>query len=126
MVYCRVLLRLADLHPYSSLLCLYLLRTSLPHIRQASKAKPGQKASTTAAEATPSDPAPNDPVTGPTAVLSHLCEMLDSKETEEKVQCVVQDIVTEGVVVFFPDAKTRKDYLLSMISSVLVSVWGCI
>lgn len=60
-----------------------------------------------------------DPLVIPAKVLLHLCELLDSPDTEERVMWLTQDIVSEGVVVFFPDAKARKDYFITMISSVL-------
>ena len=42
------------------------------------------------------------------------------------VKRLAQDIVVEGVVLFFPDATARKNYLLSMIDSVLVCVCVCL
>ena len=86
---------------YASVLCLYLLRAALPFI------KPQRQSSSSGT---------------PSAILSHLCGLLDGGEVNEDVQRLAQDIVVEGVVVFFPDAKARKDYLLSMINSVLVSL----
>ena len=38
---------------------------------------------------------------------------------QSAVQDLVQEIVVKGVVVFFPDATARKEYLLTMIESVL-------
>ncbi len=61
----------------------------------------------------------------PSEVLSHLCGILDSAEIDSAVKSVAQDIIVEGVVIFFPDAKARKEYLLSMIGAVLVSGWMC-
>ncbi len=62
----------------------------------------------------------------PSEVLSHLCGILDSSEVDAAaVKNVAQDIIVEGVVIFFPDAKARKEYLLSMIGAVLVSEWVC-
>ena len=100
--------RTSSLPEYATLLCLFLLRTALPYIKPLRKTKP--EASTEAAA---------DPLAVPTEVLSHLCGLLDSPDTDERVLWLVQDIITEGVVVFFPNAHARKDYLLSMISSVL-------
>lgn len=97
---------------YSHLLCLYLLCTTLPYIKPPPKPQ-GDATSTT-----------TDPLAIPSAVLLHLCELLDSPQADPKAVWLAQDIVTEGVVVFFPDAKARKDYLLSMIASVLVSKSG--
>ena len=59
-------------------------------------------------------------MTTPTTVLVHLCGLLDSEDTDPVVRKLAQDIVVEGVVVFFPDAKTRREYLLSMINTILV------
>ena len=101
--------RSSDLDSYASLLCLYLLRTSLPYIKpHPYKGKAGQTDSS------------EEQLEIPSEVLSHLCRLLDSPETEQQIVWLAQDIVTEGVVVFFPDAKARKGYLLSMIDSILV------
>lgn len=55
-----------------------------------------------------------------TAVMTHLSMLLDSSDTDETVQWLAQWIITDGVEVFFPDSKARKNHLLNMISSVLV------
>ncbi len=86
---------------FASLLCLDVLRASLPFL------KPRRLSGTL-----------------PASILTHLCGFLDSSEAKEEVQRLAQDIVVEGVVVFFPDARARKDYLLSMINSVLVRQTG--
>ena len=87
---------------YASQLCLHLLRAALPFIKLAGT--------------TP----PSDLLSLPSAILTHLCGLLDSAEVDTTVQRLAQDIVVEGVVVFFPDASTRREYLLSMIGAVLV------
>ncbi len=103
----KVIILTASIHSsndkmeFASLLCLDVLRASLPFI------KPQRLSGAL-----------------PASILSHLCGLLDSSEAKEEVQSLAQDIVVEGVVVFFPDAKARKDYLLSMIDSVLVSPVG--
>ena len=103
---------------YASLLALWLLRSALPFIKPDKR--PAQKLD---ADGPKSD---GDPLTVPSAILSHLCVLLDAEvgEGEEQgagstVQRLAQEIVVEGVVVFFPDATARKEYLLSMIGSVL-------
>jgi len=62
----------------------------------------------------------SDPLSLPSAILAHLCGLLDSEGVETAVQQLAQDIVVEGVVVFFPDASARREYLLNMIGTVLV------
>jgi len=90
---------------YAALLTLLLLRSALPFIKQDRRSDQAQG---------------NDSHTVPSAVLSHLCGLLDSAHgAEPTVLQLAQDIVVEGVVVFFPDATARKEYVLSMISSVL-------
>ncbi len=97
-------------------MALHLMRSSLPFIKQA----PQKSGSATNAEkASASDAAGGESL--PERVLLHLCNLLDAEDTEPKVKTLVQDIVTEGVVVFFPDSKARMEYLFSMIGSVLVS-----
>lgn len=83
---------------FASLLCLDVLRASLPFLnpRRLSGMLPA-------------------------SILAHLCGLLDSSDARDEVQRLAQDIVVDGVVVFFPDAKARKDHLLTMINSVLVS-----
>ncbi|XP_064406559.1 zinc finger ZZ-type and EF-hand domain-containing protein 1-like isoform X2 [Halichondria panicea] len=85
---------------YASILCLHLLKSALPFIK-------------------PSRPTSNKLTSVPSEVLSHLCGILDSAEIDSAVKSVAQDIIVEGVVIFFPDAKARKEYLLSMIGAVL-------
>ena len=89
---------------YASQLCLHLLRAALPFIKLAGN----------------SQQPPSDILSLPSAILTHLCGLLDSPEVDTTVQRLAQDIVVEGVVVFFPDASTRREYLLSMIGAVLV------
>ena len=89
---------------YASQLCLHLLRAALPFIKLAGN----------------SQQSPSDLLSLPSAILTHLCGLLDSAEVDTTVQRLAQDIVVEGVVVFFPDANTRREYLLSMIGAVLV------
>lgn len=96
---------------YAALLTLWLLRSALPFI------KPDKKAVTTS-----SQKSDGDPLKVSSAVLSHLCALLDADEEagdQSVVQRLAEDIVVKGVVVFFPDATARKEYLLSMIESVL-------
>jgi len=69
---------------------------------------------------TPAQQPPSDPLSLPSAILAHLCGLLDSEGVETAVQQLAQDIVVEGVVVFFPDASARREYLLNMIGTVLV------
>ena len=91
---------------YASLLCLHLLRAALPFIKLAG--------------GTTSQQPPSDLLSLPSAILAHLCGLLDSADVDTTVQRLAQDIVVEGVVVFFPDASTRREYLLNMIGAVLV------
>lgn len=91
---------------YASILCLYVLRAALPFIR------PPQL---------PKHPSPSAPLEIPSAVLAHLCGLLDSDSADAQVKRLAQDIVVEGVVLFFPDATARRNYLLSMIDSVMVT-----
>ena len=58
--------------------------------------------------------------TSPSAILTHLCGLLDAGDTHPVLTRLAQDIVVDGVLVFFPDAEARKNYLLSMLKSVLV------
>ena len=90
---------------YASLLCLHMLRVALPFIKLTK---------------TPAQQPPSDPLSLPSAILAHLCGLLDSEGVETAVQQLAQDIVVEGVVVFFPDASARREYLLNMIGTVLV------
>ena len=91
---------------FASLLCLHMLRAALPFTQ-------------------PSRPSvhkgPSEPLAVPSAILAHLSGLLDSKDTPASLRRLAQEIVVEGVVVFFPDATARRHYLLSMIDSVLVS-----
>lgn len=99
---------------YAALLTLWLLRSALPFI------KPDKK--TAKDVTTSSQKTDGDPLKVSSAVLSHLCALLDAEEGAEDqsvVKRLAEDIVVKGVVVFFPDATARKEYLLSMIESVL-------
>ena len=91
--------------PHLSLLVLWLLKSALPFIQPEKPSKEGDGGS----ESTSS------------AILSHLCTLLDREEEGQSpaTRSLAQEIVVKGVVVFFPDAKARKDYLLEMIESVL-------
>lgn len=92
---------------YGSVLCLYVLRSALPFI------KPLRSSASTSTSSSSSPDA--------SAILSHLCALLDAAvDPDPVVQKLAQDIVVEGVVLFFPDAQARKRYLLQMIDSVLV------
>ncbi|CAI8006132.1 Zinc finger ZZ-type and EF-hand domain-containing protein 1 [Geodia barretti] len=91
--------------PHLSLLVLWLLKSALPFIQPEKPSKEGDGGS----ESTSS------------AILSHLCTLLDREEEGQSpaTRSLAQEIVVKGVVVFFPDAKARRDYLLEMIESVL-------
>ena len=88
----------------ASLLCLQVLRSALPFIKVKKSSASDSKETTS-----------------PSAILSHLCGLLDAGDTPPVLTRLAQDIVVEGVLVFFPDAEARKNYLLSMLQSVLVS-----
>ena len=92
-----------------------MLKAALPFIKPA---KPALKKD--------DSPVTSDPGSVPSEVLSHLCGVLDSSDVDPIVRSLAQDIIVEGVVIFFPDAKARKEYLLSMIGSILVSVCVCV
>ena len=53
------------------------------------------------------------------AVLAHLCSLMDSSDTKPLIQNLARDIIREGVVVFFPGVKARKQYLLDMVDVIL-------
>ena len=119
---------------HGSFLALNLLRSCLPFIKQAPKkddseapapATSSDNAASLAGQASQPDDEKSsslaDPARLPEEVLLHLCNLLDTDSTEPKVKLLVQEIVTEGVVVFFPDSKARMEYLFSMIGSVMVS-----
>lgn len=100
----------------ASFLCLQVLRSALPFIKV--KNQPASESKVTDS-------------TAPSAILAHLCGLLDASDTPPFLMRLSQDIVVEGVMVFFPDAEARKNYLLSMLKSVLVRtlymyqlVWG--
>lgn len=100
---------------YAAVLALWLLRSALPFI------KPDQNTSKTVDMGVQRRDDGHS-VKISSAVLSHLCALLDAGEEAEEqsvVQRLAEDIVVKGVVVFFPDATARKEYLLSMIESVL-------
>ena len=99
---------------YASLLALWLLRSALPFIKLDKR--PAQELAT---DGPRSD---GDHLTVPSAILSQLCALLDAEEGQgvgSTRQRLAQEIVVVGVAVFFPDATMRKEYLLSMIGSVL-------
>lgn len=89
----------------ASLLCLQVLRSALPFIKVKKSSASESKSSES---------------TSPAAILAHLCGLLDAGDTPPVLARLAQDIVVEGVLVFFPDAEARKNYLLSMLKSVLV------
>ena len=91
----------------ASYLCLQVLRSSLPFIK-VKTSKPSDSKS----------PLPDS--ASPSAILAHLCGLLDAEDTPTVLTRLAQDIVVDGVLVFFPDAEARKNYLLSMLKSVLV------
>lgn len=88
-----------------SLICLLLLRNSIPFL----------KATTSTNEATNED----SQQSVPSAVLSHLCSLMDNPSTDGFIRGLTQDIIKDGVVVFFPGSKARKKYLLEMVELVL-------
>ena len=90
----------------ASFLCLQMLRSALPFIKV-------KKSSASESKSTES--------TSPSAILAHLCGLLDAGDTPPVLMRLAQDIIVDGVLVFFPDAEARKNYLLSMLKSVLVS-----
>eukprot|EP00731_Ephydatia_muelleri_P019637 Em0012g462a len=83
---------------FCSVLCLHLLRASLPFIRPTREKNVESATLTT--------------------VLVHLCGLLDSESTDPVLRKLAQDIVVEGMEVFFPDARTRKECFLSMINTI--------
>lgn len=95
----------------ASLLCLQVLRSALPFIK-VKKSPPLSSGSKSTIE----------PSTSPSAILAHLCGLLDAGDTHPVLTRLAQDIVVDGVLVFFSDAEARKNYLLSMLKSVLVGV----
>lgn len=97
----------------SSFLCLQVLRSALPFIKV--KKSPSSSTSTTLGSKSTVESS-----TSPSAILSHLCGLLDAGDTHPVLTRLAQDIVVDGVLVFFPDAEARKNYLLSMLKSVLV------
>ena len=98
----------------SSFLCLQVLRSALPFIK-VKKSPPSSSTSTTLGSKSTVESS-----TSPSAILSHLCGLLDAGDTHPVLMRLAQDIVVDGVLVFFPDAEARKNYLLSMLKSVLV------
>jgi hypothetical protein len=82
-----------------SLVCLTMLRQAIPFIK-----------------ATPSNEQGN---AVPSAVLSHLCSLMDNPSTDSFIKNLTQEIIRDGVVVFFPGAKARRKYLLEMVELVL-------
>ena len=45
---------------------------------------------------------------------------MDNQNTDAAVRHLSQEIIREGVVIFFPGATARKEYLLEMVKVVLV------
>lgn len=90
----------------ASFLCLQMLRSALPFIKVK--------------KSSASESQPTEESTSPSAILAHLCGLLDAGDTPPVLMRLAQDIVVDGVLVFFPDAEARKSYLLSMLKSVLV------
>ena len=114
--------RQEDSLDFCGVLCLYLLRSALPFIKPARSTKDKKLTPS------PSSSSSSDPLAVPSAILAHLSGLLDSSDEGAEasaaplVQRLAQDIVVGGVVVFFPDASARKDYLLNMIGSISVGV----
>ena len=84
----------AQLNDEGALLCLLLLLSSLPYLKITKDV--------------------------PSAVLSHLCSLMDNSSTDPVLRHLAQEIIREGVVIFFPGASARKEYLLEMVKVVLV------
>lgn len=115
-VYIPLSLKSGDAVQYGSTLCLHLLLSSLPFI-QSNPSRHTTTTTSTQGNAPP--PTSSDPsLTTPAIILKHLCGQLDNGGLDPVIKRLAQDIVVEGVVVFFADSKTRKDYLLSMISEI--------
>jgi hypothetical protein len=94
---------------YAALLALWLLQSALPFIKPEKKKDVNVQTSDTSDQKS-------------STILSHLCALLDAEEGEGELSAIqkfAQVIVVKGVVVFFPDATARKEYLLTMIGSVL-------
>lgn len=113
---------------YPALLALWLLRSALPFIKPektSTNVKVQQPSASGPTSNTSSQKLDGDPQNISSAILSHLCALLDAEEKgagkgeQSVIQRLSQEIVVKGVVVFFPDATARKEYLLSMIGSVL-------
>ena len=85
----------------SGLLCLLLLRYTIPFLK-----------------ATPPKENTSEQSSVASAVLSHLCSLMDNPNTDPFIHSLTQDIIKDGVVVFFPGSKARKKYLLEMIELV--------
>ena len=85
-----------------SLLCLLMLRNSIPFLKGTSTSDDS-----------------NTGTTVPSNVLSHLCSLMDDPNTNEFIRSLTQDIIKDGVVVFFPGSNARKKYLLEMVELVL-------
>ena len=104
------------------LLCLVLLRVGVQFLQQPS---PASDSSTTdppppAAAAAERDSGAGSNSSVAPAVLSHLCSLVDDTSSKPLVQSLARDTIKEGVVLFFPDAKARKKYLLNMVKVVHV------
>ena len=95
-----------------SLLCLIFLRFSIQFLKSTPLK---ENKDTPSIEGVPL----NDNSSIPSAVLSHLCSLMDNKDTSSLVQNLARDIIREGVVVFFPGSKARKKYLLDMVEVIL-------
>ena len=99
----------------ASFLCLQVLRSALPFIKVKKPPPPPSSSTSTLGSKSTMESS-----TSPSAILSHLCGLLDAGDTHPVLTRLAQDIVVDGVLVFFPDAEARKNYLLSMLKSVLV------
>ena len=105
---------------YAALLALRLLHSALPFIKPEKKKKKEEEREEEDKNVQTSDMSGQKS----SAILSHLCALLDAEDGEgsgeqSAIQRLAQEIVVKGVVVFFPDATARKEYLLAMIGSVL-------
>ncbi|XP_027043421.1 zinc finger ZZ-type and EF-hand domain-containing protein 1-like isoform X1 [Pocillopora damicornis] len=54
-------------------------------------------------------------------VFAHLCDVVDDNEGyyDEKIHQISKLIILEGAEIFFPDSKTRRSHLLSMVDQVM-------
>ena len=107
-----------------TLVTLLLIRRSIPFLKATptNKLTKGSNNGTNNNETKSEGGAVNDgdtPSSIPSAVLSHLCSLMDNPDTDPFVRTLAQDIIKAGVVVFFPGSRARRGYLLEMVKLVL-------